>query len=165
MQQSKVWSADLFACTLWAYLVHLNFQHMKKVKKKKIINISRCVLWFICFPVCSMPTSGFLMVHRCVSIATFCCCSVGFCIALSVVSTPNSWAIQSEACIYVTKYKHSPFLWKPCWNCFHWEQNEMERKWWRKCQSSEETKVPVEIQIWARHSGVFCFQIFCILLV
>ena len=47
-----------------------------------------------------------------------------------------------------------------CSDYFHWEQNFTEKKWPRKCQCSE---VPVEIQIWARHSGVFCFQIFCIL--
>ena len=45
---------------------------------------------------------------------------------------------------------------------FHWEQNETEKNRWRKCWSSEGTSVPVKIQIWGRHSGVFCSQI-CIL--
>ena len=30
----------------------------------------------------------------------------------------------------------------------------MEKKWWRKCPSSEGRSVPVEIQIWAQLSGV-----------
>ena len=46
------------------------FSAYEKNEEEKIINISRRVLRFICFAVCSMPTSGFLMVHRCVSIAT-----------------------------------------------------------------------------------------------
>ena len=29
----------------------------------KIINISRLVLWFVCFPVQSMPSLGFLVAH------------------------------------------------------------------------------------------------------
>ena len=37
---------------------------------------------------------------------------------------------------------------------FHWEQNETGKNWWRKCQSSEGTSVPVNIQIWAWHSSL-----------
>ena len=42
--------------------------------------------------------------------ATSCCPSVGFCIALCVVSVLNSQALQSEVCICVAKYKHLPFF-------------------------------------------------------
>ena len=57
-----------------------------------------------------------------------------------------------------TSCKH---FWKLCWNCFqmNFTENNMKRKrisgempkqWWNR--------VPVEIQIWVQHSGVFCFQ-------
>ena len=103
----------------------------------------------------------------CVILATFQCHSVGFCIVLCVVLALNSLAVQSRACISVAKYEHSPFFWKPCQkkksDYFHWERNQTEKNWWRKCQSSEGTSVPVKIQIRAWHSGAFCFQIICIL--
>ena len=92
-----------------------------------------------------------------VSLMTSQCHSVGFCIALCVVSTQNFRVVQSKACISAAKYKHLSgveAMLKWFSDHFHWEENEMEKTWWRKCQSSEGTSDPVKIQIWARHSGV-----------
>ena len=62
-----------------------------------------------------------------------CPCTVGFCIALCVVSALNSPAIQSKACISIAKYKHWPVFWKPWWNYFQINfienKNEMRKKW------------------------------------
>ena len=50
-----------------------------------------------------MPGSGFSVTH--VNLMTSHCRSVGYCIALCVVSALNSRAIQSQACISATDYK------------------------------------------------------------
>ena len=72
--------ADLFTRTIWAYFVCLNLQHMKcpkKIKTNMIINNSRHVLWFVCFPVQNMPSSGLLGGTR-VSLTTSRCRSCQF---------------------------------------------------------------------------------------
>ena len=88
----------------------------------------------------------------CVNLATSCCCSIRFCIALCVVLALNSWAVQSKACISAAKYDCSLFFWKLWWNDFQiiFTENKIKQNWWRKCQSSEGTSVPVEIQIWEK---------------
>ena len=100
----------------WAY------ENLKKLKKKMspwifldmlIVNMLYSSFVYqskIC------PVLGFRW-DMCKSVTSH-CRSVGFCIVLCVVSTLNSLAIQSKACISTAKYKHSPFLWKLCWNCF-----------------------------------------------
>ena len=99
----------------------------------------------------------------CVSLANSHCHSVGFCVAFCAVPVLISWAIRSKAYISTAKYKHLSLFWKLCWNYFCWEQNEMEKNWWRKCQGGKGTSVPVKIQIWVWHCGITCSQIFCIL--
>ena len=145
---------------IWAYFSALAFEKFNKLKA--IVYISWYVLWLVCFPPQIMPSFGHML-----SLATSPCHSVGFCIVLCIVSALNSQAIQSEACISAAEYKHLPFFLEAVLKClgdyFPWEQNQMEKKWWGKCQSSEGTSVPVVIQTWSQHSGVFCFQIFCIL--
>ena len=89
----------------------------------------------------------------CVSLANSHCHSVGFCVAFCAVPVLISWAIRSKAYISTAKYKHLSLFWKLCWNYFCWEQNEMEKNWWRKCQGGKGTSVPVKIQIWVWHSG------------
>ena len=91
----------------------------------------------------------------CISLTTSCCHSVGFCIVLCVVQHWIIWQFKFAILLEAMLKLFSGY--------FYWEQNEMEKNWWRKCQSSEGICVPAEIQIWAWHSGVFCFQIFCIL--
>ena len=65
---------DLFTYTVGGYFVCSNFQHIK-ISKHAIINISRHVLWFICFPV------QFWVFGAVMSVAAL-----------------NSRAIQSEVC-------------------------------------------------------------------
>ena len=104
----------------------------------------------------------------CLSLTTSHCHSVGICIVHCVVLALSSQAVQSKACISAAKWGFTILLelvLKLFSDYFHWKKNETEKKWWRKCQSIEGTRVPVEIQIWVQHSGVFCFQIFSILLV
>ena len=58
--------ADLFTCTVWGILCSPTFSAYKNTKIriniKKIINICRYVLWFICFPVQNMPSFEFSLV-------------------------------------------------------------------------------------------------------
>ena len=70
------------------HFVRLDFQHMKIKNKNMIINIFSRVSRFVCLPIQNMPSSGFLM--ACGGLATSRCPSVGFCIALCVVSALNS---------------------------------------------------------------------------
>ena len=68
------------------------------IKKK-----NDCKYFQTYFAVCLFSTPEYAQFwvwgHSCVCLATFCCCSVGFCIALSIVSALNSPATQSEHCI------------------------------------------------------------------
>ena len=120
-----VFEADVFTHMIWVYFVCLNFEHMKikNIKRKKMLP------WiFLDMLIVNMLYSSFVYQSKicpvlgfrwdmCKSVTSH-CRSVGFCIVLCVVSTLNSLAIQSKACISTAKYKHSPFLWKLCWNCF-----------------------------------------------
>ena len=117
-----------------------------------IINISRFVLGFVSFPVQNMPCTG-VLVKR-VNLATSHYHSVGFCIALCVVSVLNSWAVQTEACIFTAEYEYSPCFWKPCWNYFHivrfskWNGKELMEKapkrWGNKCSCWDTNLSPAE---------------------
>ena len=63
------YDADLFTHMIWVYFVCLNFQHMKRKKKKEegktatFITVFRHVLQLICFPVQNMPSSGVSVAH------------------------------------------------------------------------------------------------------
>ena len=81
--------------------------------RRKKGNVSRHVLGFVCFAVQNMPSSGFSVAHV-LSLTTSRCHSASFCIVLCVVLVLNSWAVQSEACIFTAKYERLPFFWKPC---------------------------------------------------
>ena len=74
-------------------------QKYKERIKYMIINISRHVLWFICFLVRNMPTSGFC--GMCLNLTTSCIHTVRFFNVLCVVSALNSQAIQRQACYIV----------------------------------------------------------------
>ena len=93
----------------------------------------------------------------CVNPTTACCCSVGFCIVLCVVSALNSWTVQtwSDTCISTAKYECSLFFLEAVLKLFSLRTKiKWEKNWCRKCQSSQGINVPVEIQIWTHHSGV-----------
>ena len=117
-----------FTGTIWAYFVHFFFfQHTATRIKTNFKKFNT----FFFFP----PQFGICLVFggKCVSLATPCCHTFGFCIAPCVVSALNCRAIRSEACIFAAKYQHSPFFWKSCWNCFEiiftgTKWNEKERK-------------------------------------
>ena len=82
--------------------------------------------------------------------------NVSFYVALCVVSEPNSRAIQSRVRVFAIFLEAVLKLFT---DYFHWWQTEVKKNWWRKCQMSWGTRVPVKIQIWDWHSEVFCFQI------
>ena len=65
----------------------------------------------------------------CVSLTTFCCCRVSFCIALHVVSALGAQATQSEACISAANYELLPFFWKQRCHCFQVIFTENKMKW------------------------------------
>ena len=93
--------------------VHLNFETMKIGKfppeyDHKYLCTSFAVHLF------SSPEYAQFWVFGGTRLTTCHCCSVSFCVALSVVLALNSQAIQSKACVSAVKYEHSPFFWKPC---------------------------------------------------
>ena len=94
-----------------------------------IVNISRHVLQFICFPVQNMHSWVFSGI--CVSLATSHCHSVSFCFALCVIPSLKWRAVESWACISAAKYEHLPFLGKPCWNYLQVNFTENKMKWKR----------------------------------
>ena len=67
---------------------------MQKLPPKKYNH----VLWFVCFPVQNMPSSGFGV--ACVSLMTSRCCCVCICIVLCVVSMLLCWVSdRNQDCI------------------------------------------------------------------
>ena len=123
-----IWFGLLF---FYLFFCMPKFSTYKNKENNTIINICRHF-----FAVClfSRPQCIQFWVFGgiCVSLMTSCCHSVCFCLVLCVVSAMISWAVQGEACIFIAKYKRSPFFWKQrCkfFSDFHWEQNETEKKW------------------------------------
>ena len=122
----------MFAHTIWVYFVHLNFQHTKIQwfeEKNTIINVSRHVLQFVCLPVQNMPSSGILVAH--VSVMTSHCCTVGFGLALCVVSALNSQDLYFCCKVWAFTIFFLLLEAGPCWNYFHREkkcrEGEMKR--------------------------------------
>lgn len=83
-----VYGTDLCTYVIWGYLVCLHFQHTKIRRRKIIINFSRHVMRFVCFPFWNMPSAGFSGAHKCVSLWTdvsLCHKCVPLCAVLPVV--------------------------------------------------------------------------------
>ena len=97
------------------------FSAYENFPKYTIINISREVLLFVCFPVQNMPSSGFFH-GTCVSLVTARCHSISFCIALC----SPFFAIFLDAMLKLFS------------DYFPWEQNETEKKW-KDCNLSKNT--------------------------
>ena len=54
---------DLFTCTIWVHFECQISEYDNFSNQKMIVNISRHVLWFVCFPAQTLPSSGFLVAH------------------------------------------------------------------------------------------------------
>ena len=125
------YDADLFTHMIWVYFVCLNFQRMKRKKKRgrKNNNIHNC--FSTCFAAYLFSSPEYAQFWSfsgtCVNLTTSCCHSVGFCFALCIVLALNSWGLYIPS-------KCGPFaffFWKPCEKYFQIifrEQNETERK-------------------------------------
>ena len=120
---------DLFTHMIWVYFCTPKFWAYKNrifKKQKTHKNISRHILWFVCFPVQNMPSCGFFG-GICVSLATS---YVGFCIALCVVLVLNFQAVQSQACVSAALTSVHIF-WKLCRIYFQiiFTENKVQKKW------------------------------------
>ena len=104
------------ACTD-LFFVHLNFQTMK-IRKFPPEYDHKYFFTSFAVHLFSSPEYAQFWVFGGTCLTTCYCCSVSFCVVLSVVLALNSQEFQSKACISAAKYEHSPFFWKPCWNYF-----------------------------------------------
>lgn len=64
-----VWHRPVYLCDLGVFGMP-TFSAYENRKKKRIINISRYVMRFVCFPFWNMPSAGFSMAHKYVSLCT-----------------------------------------------------------------------------------------------
>ena len=54
---------DLFTCIIWVHFECQISEYDNFSNQKMIVNISRHVLWFVCFPAQTLPSSGFWVAH------------------------------------------------------------------------------------------------------